>query len=586
MLAQVIASHLIDSGSVNDALWLDGASLPSTVLGLAQEIFARLELSSENTISPIGAIKAYLLSGPTLIVIDGAESLFASEVHAQEVFALLDSAWLIFTSRIKPSALLDLRLLAVPELNREHALDFWESLSTDQERSIDQFDHIWSEIGGNPWLLRLLFQAIHYLPLNAAIQHVRSEGVLMEIWQHISRDERYVWLSTLLFPQGMPYEALESLFTQERKITEQTVQSLVAQSLLTVKAANYHVSSPIASFLIHCVRDNLRVSERESALDVFLINLSRRVEQLLDEPYALCAASLLHLAAEIQIPILEHWQLLRQLTPQLESAGFWAVLSEQADLLRKHNALPAICNAWLDLLTSRVLRWSGDLQEAEKYLTQALSIFEPQSEDQADVFIEQAVIFRYRNQWHDARLALEKATSIYEWNNQVDGIDRCHYELAQLGLDENNPQGALLQLKKLSRWAARAWGMAGQAYWELEQYDEAFDAIDRAQAQLAPEHPNQGRLWAARGQIYDSLGQFDKALEYFFTALDLLNRTKDVMGYARVCNNLAAVYLKQPDISLETARRWLVQAQEMQTCIGDYAGLAITEQNLEWCDSM
>jgi hypothetical protein len=58
------------------------------------------------------------------------------------------------------------------------------------------------------------------------------------------------------------------------------------------------------------------------------------------------------------------------------------------------------------------------------------------------------------------------------------------------------------------------------------------------------------------------------------------------MGYARVCNNLAAVYLKQPDISLETARRWLVQAQEMQTCIGDYAGLAITEQNLEWCDSM
>jgi UDP-N-acetylmuramyl tripeptide synthase len=69
-------------------------------------------------------------------------------------------------------------------------------------------------------------------------------------------------------------------------------------------------------------------------------------------------------------------------------------------------------------------------------------------------------------------------------------------------------------------------------------------------------------------------------------ASEHLERAKDMLGYARACNNLAVAYLKQPpgrrEISVEDVRRLLVQALRIQQHIGDEVGLAATEQNLAW----
>jgi hypothetical protein len=107
---------------------------------------------------------------------------------------------------------------------------------------------------------------------------------------------------------------------------------------------------------------------------------------------------------------------------------------------------------------------------------------------------------------------------------------------------------------------------------------------------LPEDSSNHGRAVATLGLIYDRLEEPDIAVLYLLQAVDLLERTKDMAGYARACNNLSVAYLKQPPYSREVPLveiyHLLTSALEIQGHIGDKIGLAITRQNFSVLSSM
>jgi hypothetical protein len=80
------------------------------------------------------------------------------------------------------------------------------------------------------------------------------------------------------------------------------------------------------------------------------------------------------------------------------------------------------------------------------------------------------------------------------------------------------------------------------------------------------------------------MGQPGSAVEHLLAAIDLLEQAKDMLGYARACNNLAVAYqgLASPSRSMSTTDlyRLLTRALRIQEHVGDRIGAAVTRLNL------
>ena len=187
-----------------------------------------------------------------------------------------------------------------------------------------------------------------------------------------------------------------------------------------------------------------------------------------------------------------------------------------------------------------------------------------------------------------AGLLLQEALDLYERFANTRGVERCLHELAQLDLEQGHPEHVLDWLGRLEHWTVRSWGIAGQAYALLNQYDLARDAARQIQSFLEESLPedsaNYGRAVATLGLIYDTLEEPDIAVSYLFQAVELLERSKDMVGYARACNNLSVAYLKQlahsREVPLDDIQNLLTSALSIQEHLGDQIGLAVTQQNL------
>lgn len=168
-----------------------------------------------------------------------------------------------------------------------------------------------------------------------------------------------------------------------------------------------------------------------------------------------------------------------------------------------------------------------------------------------------------------------------------------------MSLEEHNPSQALLWLGRVSDWTFRTWGMASHVYLLLGQYNLALEAAERSLAELPLKHPNCGRAANTLGQIYYELGDIGAAITSLLSAILLLDETKDLIGYARACNNLAVAYfddktssenIDESDRELKENRTHrtleirdlLHRARDIQERAGDEMGLAVTHRNLAW----
>ncbi len=599
-LARLVADRLIETRQIDDLLWVDLPSSIPSQMSLVHSFIQRLGIYLAADEDPVWTLRAYLLSHRTLIILDSAESLLeASGPEASDVsflLALLDAAHLILTSAVYPAPSLWCYTISLPGLTRDQALDWLEQVlpqaSDHAPAWADRFEQVWQTVGGNPMLLRTLLELSRTLPLDTALTQL--DPLYEQIWQHRSPIEQQLCLLGLLFGRkGFTYEQIWQLSRLDNPVLDPVLLSLSRRGLWTVQIEqntyHYQPSPLFAAFLSRHMHSSPTFSGDES-LPVLLNRLLRRAAELLiQSPDPETALDLLRCANQWRDHGIESWDYVNGLAPQIIRASLWLDWYEQLlPLLGSEDDPPRA--GWLHWMAGMALRWLGRLDESEDYLNRALAHYrEADHAGQADAMSELAVVRRYQGRWREAYGDLQAALVIYTTFEQPPGIERCLHELAQLCLENGDPDQALDWLNRLSTWVLRSWGIAGHAYLALGQIDRAREATAQLEAHLPIGLPAHGRTTASLGVLYDSLGETDTAVSYFRLAIGLMERSKDMLGYARTCNNLAVAYLKQPaerrDETLDDIRQWLLSAQFIQEQIGDAIGLAFTRRNLSWLAS-
>ncbi|HVO70981.1 MAG TPA: tetratricopeptide repeat protein [Aggregatilineaceae bacterium] len=596
-LALALAHALVDSGRFDDLLWLDLSDLSAEPTALALEIVARLGLPLTPDAAPDRVLRAYLSLHRVLIILDRAEALLSEARYTETTLALLDSACVILAGRIIGPAHLHLYQVTLPELDREHAFRLLEH-AAERESPLrtdwpDRFDAIWQTAGGNPLALELLLGLSRHLPLPDAFTQTKVDHLYRQIWAQLSPDERGVLLLTLLFRHcAMPYESIHPLSLLSQDIVNLALDGLVSAALIVAHQEEaglaYTIQPVTATFLVEHMRRNLELSGEVTARRFLQEAFRRQVARLVRSPQPLEAVSALGLAKALETSPTERWQSARDLAAQIMQAGLWWSWAECLSALLQEKHSPAHA-AWLNLAMGIALRWMGRLGEAQAFLERALEYYASDSVDRAEALIELAVVCRYQGRWEEAYRNSQVALDQYTQADEPGGTERCIHDLAQIALDSGDLAEALAWLSHLRTWTARSWGIASQAYLALARPDDALQAADRALSLLPVQHPNRGRALVALGQVYDARNEPDTAVNYLLLAVELLDEVKDIVGYARACNNLAVAYLKQPDrdraVPSESIYRLLTQALRIQEHVGDELGRAVTCRNLDWLSS-
>ncbi|MBN1201383.1 MAG: tetratricopeptide repeat protein [Anaerolineae bacterium] len=599
-IAQVLAHALIEQEApadrLHDTLWLEGSELSLKPAALLPEIVSRLGLPPTPGKTPEQILRAYLYTHKVLIVLDDAETLTADPANTGVLLKALATALLIMNSRVAVPGGIWCYQLVVPELSREDVFDVLDREA--QQKSLrrsdlpERFDAIWEVAGGNPQAITLLLATSLHLP-PADISRITSaeiDRLYDRTWEQLSPDARRVWLMPLFYSHGgIPYDQIQPLIGLSQAAVGQALSTLTGMALLMTDhgsdTLSYGLQTVARTFLMERVCADVSIDSAESARDFVHKVLERRIDYLADNSDAALALRALKIASDLALSYADRWRYARVLASQITGAGLWQAWAEQLAILLGEVHSPSQ-DAWLNLMLGVALRWTGRLAEARKYLGQALEYYEDDSAKRAEVLAELSVVCRYQGRWEEASHILEDALSMFTQVQDTKGIERCVYELGQLALESRESVGSLAWLGRLQNWSARAWGIASQSYLLLDQYDDALQAAETASSMLPALHPNQGRVAATLGQICDALGETDIAVEHMLLAIDLLDQAKDTIGYARVCNNLAAVYMKQYPygcgVSPQRIFRLLTQALCIQEQVGDRIGLAVTRRNLDW----
>ena len=589
---------MVDDEQLEDLLWFAVPEPIPSSAALIHGLVEGLGLPAGDGTNPVWTLRAYLLTHPTLVVLDQADALLADAAYAGFLLETLDSANVILTSRIAPPSDLWCYLISLPGLNREQAFEFLRMVAQQRNRRDDEqrLQAAWAAVGGNPVMLRAVFSVSATFPLSSALVSAGITGLFDHIWQQLSPDGQCISLIALLFPhKGLTYQQVSLLSRLSSGQIVPAILELLDHAFLTVEedTRRYVLSAPAATFLLGHIQDDLRLGDGGPAV-VFLRRVfRRRVEELAGAPDPELAVALLKLANRLGFSEIEAWEHTFNLAPQITAAGRWLAWHQHLTTLLEYEYTAAQA-AWLDLTTGIALRWLGQLDDALAALERARTYYtEEASPHQAEVMGEMAVIHRYQGEWRTAGLLLQAALDLYERFDMTRGVERCLHELAQLDLEQEHAEQVLDWLGRLERRTVRSWGIAGQAYALLDQSDLARDAArhvqDLLEESLPEDSSNHGRAVATLGLIYDRLKEPDIAVPYLLQAVDLLERTKDMAAYARACNNLSVAYLKQPlssrEVPLSDIYHLLTSALEIQGHIGDKNGLAITRQNIRWLSS-
>ncbi|NLX11436.1 MAG: NACHT domain-containing protein [Chloroflexi bacterium] len=601
-LARVLAHTWInlDSGHdpLDDLLWLDLIDLPPNPAVVVAECVARLGLFHLDSTPLEEVLRAYVSTHTVLIVLDHADVLFDSPSALQTLLDLLRAARVILTSRIWAPDQVWLTQITVPELSYQAAFALLEQHAhTDPDGrrdALDRFDDIWQVVGGNPLALKLLLCAARSLPLPAALRAADLDSLYRDAWDHLTPDVRRVWLLLLLFERdGASYEQICELARLPERVVDRALTALVRQALLSAHrdqagSVIYTLQSAARTFLFGCLPDQM-LSPGEFASAYLAGALARRADSLALQPQPSAALLVLKLACDLQRPAEECLAYAGFLAPQITTAGLWQAWSNRLfEILALDEAQPG--HVWLHASLGIALRWLGRLDEARQHLQHALEFYHTDSTECADMLVELAVVDRYRARWDDAYQRLSVAFELYQAHGTGLGLERCACELAQLALDSSEPERALTWLSRLQDWSGRAWGIASQIYLELGLLDDALNAAERSLRLLPADHPNQGRVLTTLGQISAADKAWETGVDYLLLALEKLDQAKDVIGYARTCNNLAVIYLQQPGqtrrVDRAHIRRLLWQALTVLRQVGDEMGQHVAQQNLDWLDAL
>lgn len=571
-LASTLARLMTDQMWVKNVAWLDETSLAGCQPDHLLEQIA-LQLGVPLTLDSRLSLTTYLSIVDSLIILDQAQSLVDRPDYLQSLIAELGPARLILCAHFPPSVSLDVAYMKVPELDKTAAFELLEK-QADNDDPLDEFEQLFSGLGGNPRALRLAFTV-------PASTSTISGQLYEETWQRASPSARCLWLALLLYtPETFDENILSRLLPESHDFGDSTAALAELKRLSVVASDVEHTGRIILVSLARMFAEWLLTAESEQEL-VHLV-IRQVVNYLAENPEPKHCLRLLDLVQQA-----EFWSSLRldlayAFAPVIEQAGAWSTWHSYLESL--HNMTVQEDKAWVALHQGIALRWLGRLPEAAHILLDSMQIAGQigQFELQADAMIELGVVYRYLHDHHGAADLLRCAREFYQRYQLPVKLQRATAEEIELALETGDLAAVKEELNSIIQdeiLSPRLLSLAARATLQNGDLDTALVFAQKAQQALINDLPNLARITALIGQIHSLRGEWGAAIDHMLWVLCTMEETNDVVGRARARLNLAIMYLDRGKVS--TALSYLEGLPAELEALGDLESLQIAATYLE-----
>jgi tetratricopeptide (TPR) repeat protein len=235
---------------------------------------------------------------------------------------------------------------------------------------------------------------------------------------------------------------------------------------------------------------------------------------------------------------------------------------------------------WLQLELSQALRWLGKFGEALALLDEI-----PHRADLIDnplrmsrLLIERAATLLYLN---DTEEVLRLAYEAYEriGNRSPELRDRSIAIIAQ-ALYELSPEQSRDWLRRLSRPDVAALSLEARVALRLGEARLALQQASESVARSSPDEPAYARTIGLLAQSMVANGEVDAAIQHFQLAINHLQQRQDLVGMARLHNNLGVVFHIKQDIKRATEQ--FKKSLEIHRRLQDFSGQQTAQENLSY----
>jgi tetratricopeptide (TPR) repeat protein len=517
----------------------------------------------------------YLQITPTLIVIDGATSLYAEALR--EIGLRLGAAWLLVCTNDGTLTLESAPRLVVPPLDEAAAMRVLQlEARAKMLRTPEALPEIYAAVGGYPRALKL---AVGMGVMGMSQAFKVSVAVYRGFWDTLNQADRLAWLVAVLWHNPLPDGSASDL-AQGRARLALLFDSDTQELIPMARTFGMHVlSQSQQGELVHAAFEHV--------LDTLMDN----------DAEALDIAQLLNMAHFTGLPTDFMLNMAYTIAALVEATGVWRAWAEYLELLydlsgASKNGPEAETEPqdviWVATRLGVAFRWLADWDKASHFLGQAIQMGGETGHFalQAEAMLELALLFQVRGQFEEAAQLLARADHYFwrveklrhprVWAACIQGaLDSDHWALALRYLHEVMPD-----YRDIAATPPQILTLAAQIAARQGQYDDAEMYAISAWKALAQDKPRRGRLAMLLGEIYQKRDRLAEAFAYITLAINLAAEIGDMLGAARARLNLALLYVGQG--RLKTALKHLRDLPTQFEALKDARALTITLENLAY----
>ena len=614
-LAHWLAHRLIEEERVADLAWLS-LSEPAGYAELCALIAVQVGLPHLPDSSPAdleAGLKMRLSAMPTLVVVDGADSLDHPESSLTRLAGLVEPGRVLATMRRPPLAGAPLRVLPIDRLGRVPILELLFDIA--RLKSSPRLDHnledtatleaIVRAVGGNPLAARLIAGRLASATLERALASLGDlqdenhetlfERLYEAAWDAAGRDAQAVALALLVLPrEGAEWNDLLPLAGLEPARLDAALETLVGSSLVQAEedGLRYSLSALARQF----VQARGLVPPWRERLHEVVDAAGRLLQTTPADPDAAPpvswagAISLFRQQAGLNALPADLDRQIAQVSPAARRSGQWPawrdLMVTLVEGLRPSGQNPrGLARALTELGVA--YRWLGDHTQARAAFDEAVAVFGSAGDfvGQAETLLEVGLLCQTLGDRDSAFEAYARAAdTIGRW--RAAGLYRRALNgLASLALAVHDGAEAIKYLETaLSAVDEPADGQTlsnmGLAYLQLGDTARALDCQQRALSIFDEEadYPRLARAHIRLGTACHAAGRLGEAGAELSQGLDLMRALGDALGQARALNNLGVIFAE--DNRLDEALATWREALDLQTRLADRVGMAHTHYNL------
>lgn len=589
-----LGQHLVEGFSVGEVVWLNlkyssVQNLDKDETALAILISEKLQIPHWPGQSPVQAIMSHLRF---LHDEDQRLLLLLNDVDGWEI--AINRAWhwlshcLLLLTALSPLEHPATRQVKCSPLSREESFIFLKFIIRRQKNAKYAYDpgvmqHLFDNSGGNPGALLKAIIMLDVLPPKANISDVFSKAYYLEWWGQQTNSTRQIWL-------------LLGLLSMQRKAQVSYHEFLrLAQMFLglTDKRIGYELATLVNAGLVDnwIEAQNYFYASHDIAWSILSTQatlLGKTLPFFIENICSIDVGESKHLAYDLILYIMQHklvrveglWELARHALSHVVRYGLWQHWYNCLHELQQTADPPPEEYLWLQFELSRALRWLGKFGEALALLAKI-----PHRADLVDnplrmarLLIERAATLLYLN---DTKEALHLAYEAYEriGDQSPELRDQSVVIIAQ-ALYDFSPEQSRDWLRRLSRPDVEALGLEARVALRLGETRLALQHARESVARLSPDEPAYARTVGLLAQSMVANGEVEAAIQHFQLAINHLQRRQDLVGIARLHNNLGVVFHMKQDIQRATEQ--FQKSLEIHRRLQDFSGQQTAQENLSY----